>query len=60
MVGHLAFHYIVEREHMIVFHLEMTAVVIKGSATVPVVRGVNVKPPVKHPCGRIGHVVVGI
>ena len=51
--------HIVEGEHVVVTHLEVSAVVVEGSARLAVVRWVDVKTSVKHVGRRVGHVVLG-
>jgi hypothetical protein len=37
MVGNLAFFHIVEREDVVIFHLEVSAVVVESRTAVPIV-----------------------
>lgn len=39
---------VVPREHVIVLHLEMTAVIVETLSGIPVMRGIDVKTSVKH------------
>ena len=57
VVGDLAFHHVVHREHVIVFHLEMTAIVIEGCASLLVVTGIYIDASVKHVGCRISHII---
>ena len=57
MIGDIAILDIVEREHMIILHLEMAAIIVECSACLPVVRRINVKPAVKHIGRGVCHII---
>ena len=57
MIGNLTFHHIVHGKNVVVFHLEVPAVVVEGCASLPVVAGINIDASVKHVGCRISHVV---
>ena len=60
MIGDRGFERIAgKREHVVVAHLEVSAVVIEGCACFDVVRGIDVQLVVKHVDRRIGHVITG-
>ena len=59
VVGGIAVLHIIERQHMVVLHLEVATVIVEGCTCLPVVRGVDVELAVKHMGRRIGHIVTG-
>ena len=48
MVGSGIIFYIVKRKHMVVFHLKVTAIIVEGGSSFPVVAGVDIQLAVKH------------
>ena len=48
MVGSLVVLHIIEREYVVVLHLEVTAIVVEGMTCLTVVGGVNIQFTVKH------------
>jgi hypothetical protein len=48
MIGGVVVFYIIPRKHVIVLHLEVTTIVVEGSTSLPVVRGIDVQAAVKH------------
>ena len=58
MIGYFTFHHIVHRENMIVFHLEVTAIIVEAFAAVPVMRWVNIQATVKHIGRWICHIIL--
>ena len=60
VVGDFGFKGIARKgQHMIVSHLEVTAVVVEGSPCLDVVRRVDIQAVVKHMNRRVGHIIVG-
>ena len=57
-VGNFALCHILDGEHMVVFHLEVTTVVIETLAAVPVVRGIDIKAAIEHVGRRVGHIIL--
>ena len=50
---------IVERQHVVVAHLEVSAVVVEHVVALAVVRGIDVELAVKHFGRRVGHIIAG-
>ena len=48
VIGSLIILYIVERQYMVVFHLEVTTIIVEGSTSFPVVRGIDIETTVKY------------
>ena len=48
MVGYLAVHYVIERQHVVVFHLEMSAVIVETLTAIPVVGRIDVETVTKY------------
>ena len=46
-----------KRKHVVVAHLEVSAVVVEGCSRLDVVRGVDVEAVAKHVDRRVGHIV---
>ena len=59
VVGNFAGLNIVERQHMIVAHLEVAAVIVEHVLALTVMTGVDVQAVVKHVGCRVGHIVAG-
>ena len=59
VIGSLVVLDVIPRKHVVVAHLEVTAVVVETLAGVPVVAGVDVQASVKHIGRGVGHIVIG-
>lgn len=59
VVGDFSVHRVVGGEDVIVFHVEVVAVVIFGDAAFPVVRRVDVKAVVEYVNGGVCHIIFG-
>ena len=53
VIGDLTIHHIIHGNHMVILHLEVTAVVIESSTSLPVMRRIDIKASVKHIGRRI-------
>lgn len=59
VVGGMPLLNVVKREHVVVAHLEVPAVIVKDIVALAVVAGVYIQSVVKHMAGRVGHIVAG-
>ena len=57
MIGGLVVLDVVPRQHVVVAHLEMSAVVVETFAGIPVVAGIYIEPSVEHVGRRISHII---
>ena len=48
MVCDIALFQVFERQHMVVFHLEVSSVIVEGMSSLTVVAGVDIQLAVKH------------
>ena len=57
VVGGIVVLHVVPRQHVVVFHLEVSAVVVEAFAGIPVVAGVDIEAVVEHVGRWVGHIV---
>ena len=59
MIFYFTVHHIIHRIHVIIFHIEMIAIIIFGNTTFPIVRGINIQFAIKYMYGRVSHIITG-
>ena len=59
MIFYFTVHHIIHRIHVIIFHIEMIAIIIFSNTTFPIVRGINIQFAIKYMYGRVSHIITG-